>query len=174
MARSKRCLVCSSEFTPKPVHYLRSKYCSSKCYGLASIRIEDRKCINCSKSYKFQPSQLNRYKNAGKYCSRPCAYEKRVKLNASKPTTDAWGRTRRKADVVWQTAVRERDGCICQRCGIYDKYIHTHHRATRSQRPDLKHDVDNGVCLCNSCHTWVHKNPKISYKQGWLIKNGSN
>ena len=110
--------------------------------------------------FLFKPSQLNKYPNAGKYCSRKCGYEYRVKKGADKPTNDKWGRTGRKADVDWKLAVRAKFSCICQRCGIYNEYVDTHHIYTRSHRPDLKHEVSNGVALCRSCHSWVHHNPR--------------
>ena len=55
--------------------------------------------------------------------------------------------------------MREKDQYACQRCGKVEKYIHTHHVAPRGRRPDLRHDVNNGKCLCNSCHSWVHEHP---------------
>lgn len=60
----------------------------------------------------------------------------------------------------WQRTVRERDNYTCRRCGKYDPYIHAHHVAPRSRRPDLKYDPDNGICLCGiPCHKWVHDHP---------------
>lgn len=56
----------------------------------------------------------------------------------------------------WKKAVRERDGYTCQRCFRSSPYIHAHHIAPRSRRPDLKLEVSNGVCLCHLCHLWCH------------------
>lgn len=135
---------------------------------------EERTCRNCQGTFMFAPSQVKSYPNAGKYCSRICGYDYRVKKNATRPSDDKYERTRRKADVDWQLAVRLKDDYTCQRCGIREMYIHTHHKATRGARPDLKHVVDNGICLCAPCHKWVHHHPDISYEQGWLVKTGSN
>src|SRR5690606_12829242 len=104
------------------------KYCSLVCNGVARRTIESRRCMNCEKEYLFKPSQLNAYRNAGKYCSRKCAYEKRVSLTAKLPSNDKYQRTKRKADREWQLAVRERDEYTCKRCGIFQQYIHTHHK----------------------------------------------
>lgn len=67
----------------------------------------------------------------------------------------------------WQRAVRERDDFTCQRCGEYDRYIHTHHIASRSQRPDLKYDVDNGIALCPPCHLFCHARPAEALEAGF-------
>lgn len=170
----KVCTICSIEYEARGQRFGTSKYCSAKCFGLGSRKQEERTCRNCRTIFMFKPSQLNKYPNGGRYCSRKCGYEYRVKKTALKPIKDKYGRSKRKADKDWQLAVRERDNYTCQKCGIKQPYIHTHHKATRSTRPDLKHMVSNGICLCNSCHTWVHKNPTLSYKLGFLLKSGSN
>lgn len=72
------------------------------------------------------------------------------------------------AEKVWQRTVRERDNYTCRRCGKYDKYIHAHHIAPRSRRPDLRLDPDNGICLDTPCHMWVHDHPIEATEQGLL------
>lgn len=72
------------------------------------------------------------------------------------------------AEKTWTKAVREKDNYTCQRCGKYDKFIHTHHVAPRSRRPDLKLAVANGICLDTECHAWVHANPIAATEQGLL------
>ena len=136
------------------------------CIGEAESMGKMRNCLTCGIEFTFEFDP--RYPRPGKYCSRACYFE--GTRNKKKPDSrvDKWGRTNMKADRDWKEAVRERDSCICQRCGRYDQYIHTHHVATRSQRPDLKHDVSNGVCLCSPCHQWVHRNPASAEKQGFL------
>lgn len=144
------------------------KACSRDCADKLRRTKVDRVCLNCGVAFQVNPSQFTRYKGAGKYCSRKCASEGRVKETANKPPPDKWGRTRRAADKEWQKAVRERDNYTCQRCGKYEALIHTHHVAPRSRRPDLKHDVANGKCLCGSCHQWVHHHPKEATALGLL------
>lgn len=165
---TNKCKVCQKEYKRRPSIAARSKYCSVACRDKGRSNQEVRKCKNCYQEFSFKPSQLNAYKNAGRYCSRKCRYEYDVKVNANAPIKDKYGRSGRKADKEWQKAVRERDEFICQRCGKYDQYIHTHHIALRSQRPDLKHEVSNGVCLCASCHQWVHHHPKLAKEQGFI------
>ena len=77
------------------------------------------------------------------------------------------GKPRNRAqEADWSKQVRERDGHICQRCK--GQGIHAHHVAPRGRRPDLKFDVNNGICLCLPCHDWCHANPKESTAAGFL------
>ena len=169
---NKICTICSTEYDARGKRFATAKYCSMACYGKGARTTKTKVCRNCQTEFLFKPSQLNKYPNAGKYCSRKCGYEYRVKKGADKPTNDKWGRTGRKADVDWKLAVRAKFSCICQRCGIYNEYVDTHHIYTRSHRPDLKHEVSNGVALCRSCHSWVHHNPREAAEIG-LLKGAS-
>lgn len=49
---------------------------------------------------------------------------------------------------------RERDNYTCQYpgCGYQSKHIDVHHKAKRSQRPDLKFDPNHMICLCRKHH----------------------
>lgn len=49
---------------------------------------------------------------------------------------------------------RERDNYTCQYpgCDVQSRHIDVHHKGKRSQRPDLKFDPDNLVCLCRKHH----------------------
>lgn len=162
---TKPCKTCGVNFRSQN---LAPKYCSRACMWADKTTVQKKVCTCCGKTFEFQPSQLKAYPNAGRYCSRECGYAFRVQETAKKPTRDKYGRTNRTADKSWQVAIREQDNSTCQRCGVYEEHIHTHHIAPRSQRPDLRHDVSNGVCLCGSCHQWVHHNPIEAEKLGLL------
>lgn len=164
----KNCVVCLKPFMVYPYRMGNAKVCSSTCRGKLLRTRVPRVCRNCGKEFLINPSQFKAYKGAGKYCSRPCAYQGIVKATEGKPITDKYGRSGRKVDEDWKIAVRIKDGYTCQRCGKVEKYIHAHHIAPRSRRPDLRHVVSNGKCLCNSCHTWVHEHPKEALKLGLL------
>lgn len=55
----------------------------------------------------------------------------------------------------WKLAVLERDNAICQHCGT-EKKLHCHHLKKFREYPELRYDVNNGITLCNSCHTREH------------------
>jgi len=50
----------------------------------------------------------------------------------------------------------ERDGWKCVECGC-EMALHAHHKIPKSVRPDLAHDVRNGITLCAKCHAKVHE-----------------
>jgi len=78
-------------------------------------------------------------------------------------------RERLAQDIEWAIAVKTRDDYVCLRCGYRDEHNnHAHHRAPRSQRPDLVHDLDNGITTCPICHDFIHRNPIEAQAAGWL------
>jgi len=57
---------------------------------------------------------------------------------------------------AWRQAVLLRDNWQCQDCGRIcgnKREAHADHIIPVSQRPDLRHEVSNGQCLCHSCHS---------------------
>lgn len=66
--------------------------------------------------------------------------------------------------------VRERDNFTCQYpgCGYYSKHIDVHHIAKRSQRPDLKFEPSNAICLCRKHHAWTDVNHDEAVSMGLL------
>lgn len=63
----------------------------------------------------------------------------------------------------WRIGVIRRDK-VCQICGSR-KHRQAHHMNSGSYFPDERTDLDNGVCLCGSCHTQFHCNYKRSFRQ---------
>jgi len=59
----------------------------------------------------------------------------------------------------WQKAVFKRDDYKCQICGDTKKekkILHAHHIKSFAKYPELRLELDNGITLCNICHTKVH------------------
>ena len=53
--------------------------------------------------------------------------------------------------------VLQRDDNTCQDCGFAETgSMVVHHIMMQKYHPDLKYDVNNGVTLCNRCHTVRH------------------
>lgn len=66
-------------------------------------------------------------------------------------------RERLKQDKAWAEAVKERAGYRCERCGK-SEHLNAHHAYGRRSHPSVRHDLENGVCLCAGCHLWwAHK-----------------
>lgn len=63
----------------------------------------------------------------------------------------------------WRIEVIRRD-VKCVVCGSM-KNRHAHHIKHASYFPELRFDVDNGICVCGKCHVQFHNNFKQSTKQ---------
>lgn len=64
----------------------------------------------------------------------------------------SWRGTR--AYRVWRANVIRRDG-RCQGCGTLQNR-HAHHIEHATYNVDLRFEVDNGICLCQTCHSMLH------------------
>lgn len=57
----------------------------------------------------------------------------------------------------WRRKVYERDDWTCQICHVRGGDIVAHHKNSWNAYPDERFNVDNGVVLCEKCHTDFHK-----------------
>lgn len=60
---------------------------------------------------------------------------------------------------IWAKAVKKKYNNTCQKCfkiGTLNNPNNSHHIYPYKFRPDLKHDIDNGICLCKQCHDKYH------------------
>ena len=55
----------------------------------------------------------------------------------------------------WSKNVRERDNYTCQEC-FSIKSICAHHIKPWKENIEKRFDLDNGITLCNSCHSKIH------------------
>ena len=87
------------------------------------------------------------------------------------------GYTNRTLDKLWSKKVKELAGNKCEFCGSKEK-LNAHHIQPR-RLYSVRWNVDNGICLCENCHTKniysAHKNPAWFYYmmvdrrgEGWL------
>lgn len=55
----------------------------------------------------------------------------------------------------WKKQVFERDNHTCQLCGSRKKIV-AHHIKSFTKYPELAHDINNGITLCERCHKEIH------------------
>lgn len=85
------------------------------------------------------------------------------------------GRKKKKNRIPQDVAetVKERSQYFCEamipEAGCNGQGQHLHHRRMRSQGG--VHTVQNLVHICESCHSYIHHHPAISYTKGWLVKS---
>ncbi len=56
----------------------------------------------------------------------------------------------------WAKQVKARDNYVCQMCGKYGIYLHSHHLNSYSDFVEQRYDINNGITLCFSCHENFH------------------
>lgn len=117
-------------------------YCSKRCWQ-ANCR-EERNCAHCDKPFAVKTSQLK--PTRGKYCSFAC-----LKADRAVPFPSR----KRPGHFTWRSAVLRRDGRACQRCGATNK-LHAHHIKPWATYPELRYVVENGITLCQACHSAEH------------------
>lgn len=61
-----------------------------------------------------------------------------------------------KEAIAWAKKVKQRDEYICQLCGKYGVYLHSHHLNSYSDFEKQRYDLNNGVTLCHTCHSSFH------------------
>ena len=60
----------------------------------------------------------------------------------------------------WREAVFEKDDYRCFGCGQCDAQLDAHHKYPWAHYPRLRHDTNNGITLCRSCHDLISKRLK--------------
>ena len=53
----------------------------------------------------------------------------------------------------WRKQVFGRDDYTCRDCGIKGVYITAHHVKSFAYYPNLRYEIDNGLTLCEPCHS---------------------
>lgn len=58
----------------------------------------------------------------------------------------------------WRIQVFERDHYTCQKChDATGGNLNAHHILNFHDHKELRYEISNGICLCESCHNYFHK-----------------
>ena len=182
----RSCLNCGSEFSPtvSDLNKGYGLYCSHPCSikyrkdnsffsstlvirpSGTAIQMIFRKvnvqCAECganwrARGYDKKASELH-------FCNKTCQFQWRSK-NLRGENAPNWkggvSRERvmlmsRKEYCDWRTAVYERDGYACLKCGHTGRGLNAHHIKTWAKFPESRYDVSNGMTLCTPCHRKEH------------------
>lgn len=140
------CVRCGAVFFRPPSAAVTARFCSLDCARNGIVR----DCDYCNAVFITQPSRLKR--GEGRFCSRRCAsFGIAAPLSKRKPQGDDPAHRR------WSTAVKERDGFVCQGCKLQPPVrLHAHHIIPWREQPELALTVSNGITLCPACHKRAH------------------
>lgn len=142
------CVVCGKQF--KDPRHKRRATCSPECSQIHNSA-PMLSCQWCGQSFK------QRRGHSTKYCGNECRY-----LAARKPHDDDKKRTSWKYR-SWRKAVLQRDNHACVRCGTTKK-LAAHHIEGWSKNLLLRYAVDNGITLCEDCHSLEHNGRKMNHR----------
>lgn len=182
----QHCEQCGKEITADK--YARRRFCSQECFGAylttrtgnlhptykAESHVE-RTCEECGKTFTTHQWEID--KGWGRFCGRPCAARWQAREQGANPLPVMSGpdNPRWKGGYEpyygpnWRSQrrnARRRDNYTCQRCGVTESElgrqldVHHVHRFGDfgPDRYQEANQLDNLICLCYACHTWVEHN----------------
>ena len=165
------CEICGKEFDNwNPRHYVR-RFCDN-CVSIHKSDIFTNKikttCGYCGKEIEVIPSRF--YSNKYCYCNVKCMTKHYADIytGENSPTWNG-GKYHYQGNWLKQAELcRERDNNCCQICGCTkeendNKNMSVHHiKLYKSfEDPHKANQLDNLICLCHKCHTFVHSSSNI-------------
>lgn len=153
----------------------KTQFCKRDCQKIYyQIHSEDAKgekspiyskvnvdCEWCGRKYKTYFST----KDVTRFCSKPCRNNwQSDMMKGDKHHNWNGGSTNERAlDMIsreyknWRIAVFKRDKYTCKSCGdSKGGNLNAHHIKEWAKYPNLRHEIDNGITLCECCHIKVH------------------
>jgi len=123
---------------------------------------------SCGKTKAIRVAELKRGEIVSCGCRVKETGEKSSGWNPkiTKEVREKYKRDRKyNANIVWKKAVKEKYENKCFACGGVKKIV-VHHLESFRDNEDLRLDINNGVCLCETCHKDYHLNFMGGYKKG--------
>ena len=124
------CKICEKSFFCSPSYIKRGrKYCSNKCQGI---------------DFRGEKNPLWNHK----YATGANAWNWKGGIS---PINDSIRKS--KKYITWRRTVFIRDEFTCRECRKIHIYIQAHHIKAFADYPKLRFDVNNGLTLCEECHS---------------------
>jgi len=94
------------------------------------------------------------------YCEKNCNPKYIYQLEVVVcPVFEKRKQTKKYQAKEWKQKVFKRDNYCCQNCES-ETNLNAHHIFSVEKYPKKKYDVNNGITLCHSCHSRLHKIPQ--------------
>lgn len=93
------------------------------------------------------------------YCCKLCKQSCPIFASRIDPVEKV---TRKSNNPKWRNAVLDRADRTCELCGSKEK-LEAHHILAKSRHKNEEVNVENGVCLCCSCHLKIHRQKGCSF-----------
>lgn len=184
------CAECGKELERYPYKLSRSKrfFCTLRCrsiwdgknnagasadYNGDKVKLE---CAQCGGTVERYPSGVRNRQRV--FCTRRCRGDW-LSVNVRGENSPRWrgGSTearnewKRNGGWQWLRLCRKRDDNTCQRCGEHFKgrssTLHVHHKASFTDYNEWRSVLENGMCLCEQCHRWIHSNDGELVRYRW-------
>ena len=131
-----------------------------------------QRCVICGEPFYSSPTAVIR---GTKYCSRGCygvanSGENNCLWNGGTSRAYKTGYYSQQYK-NWRKEVFKRDNYECRKCGAIG-YITAHHIKSFAHHPELRFDIDNGLTLCEKCHSLTdnYRGKAKRRKNGFLLE----
>ena len=155
-----KCDYCGKNVERIPSSIGEHNFCDATCMGKFTSNKTIVKCDYCGKEFEQIKSKTTRSNNH--FCSQECYHKWHIGENNSNWNYDLTDEDRIKErnmleDKQWRKQVFERDNYTCQCCGDNKGgNLNAHHKDGYHWCEERRHDVTNGVTLCEDCHKEFH------------------
>jgi|SRR5690625_860686 len=171
VTETRPCVVCGKNVSRKPSEFIGNVYCSRKCYHASNksnytgeTSKIDVTCSYCGEVFKRYPSQVKDKKYT--YCDMDCKDKHNGELfrgvnhhrwNPDLTEAERIERRKNQEYIRWRGSVYKRDDYTCRCCGDNKGgNLVAHHIYNFSEHENLRHDINNGMTLCETCHKDFH------------------
>lgn len=148
----QRCPACAREKTREGLRSYSTEYVKG-LFEEQGLEMLDWAGTNAQSTYRcrcgnLEKVQINTYQ----------LHKFRQCKDCAKLESEAAGKRVRAGYLAWRRDVLDRDDYTCKRCGVGGSWsdFDVHHILSYTKYPALQLEVDNGLTLCECCHSEFH------------------